>query len=235
MATFNVEGTEFSFSVLDTDASKSGFWAKTEIVLKNEYISYREIGKTFSREEIEDWIVSAFRLFAGGYVWDYTLSFARAGVRVDFCPYAPGDRKCSREERRAHDCAMAIHVLMRSSDKKRLLGGVYSLTLHKKQAQAFALALKEEYEKAFARYEPKTGKYLLVGVSPKGYKGCNYWYVDESKTTKAGDYVWVRMGRRQIEQIVYVDSVRYCDDDTAPVDVADTKRILRKATPPAEW
>ncbi len=235
MATFTLEGTELSFSVLGTDASKGGFWAKTEIVIKNEYISYREIGETISREEIENWITSASRLLAGGYSSNYHLAFERAGLSVDFSPYAPGDKKCSREERRAHNCTMVIHFLMRSSDKKRLLGGVYSLLLHRKQVKEFALALKSEYEKAFARYEPKTGKYLLVGVSPKGYKGCCYWYLDVTKTTKAGDYVWVRMGRRQIEQIVYVDAVRYCDDDTAPKEVTHVKKILRKATPPLEW
>ena len=192
MATVALEGTEFSFSVLGADTTREGFWARTKLTVKNEFVSYQEIGETFSREEIENWIVSAFRLLAGGYYSNQSLSFERAGVSVDFCPHAPGDKNCSRQERRSHDCVMQVHLLMRSSDKKRLLGGVYSLLLHKKQLQEFALALKEEYEKAFASYEPKTGKYLFVGVSPKGYMGCNYWYLDQTKSTKPGDYVWVR-------------------------------------------
>ena len=235
MAALTLQGTEFSFSVLGADASKNGFWAKTETTLKNEYISYREIGETFSKDEIESWIVSAFRLLAGGFVSEYTLAFEKAGLTVDFYPYAAGNKECSREDRRLHDCVMSVHFLMRSSDKKRLLGGVYSLILHRKQIEAFAIALKAEYEKAFAPYEAKTGKYLFVGVSPKGCKGCSYWYLDESKSTKVGDYVWVRMGRRQIEQIVLVDTVRYCDDDTAPIELNRVKRVLRKAIPPAEW
>ena len=64
----------------------------------------------------------------------------------------------------------------------------------------------------------------------RGYKGCNYWYLDPSKKVKAGDYVWARMGKHNTEQIVYVDSVRYCTEDTAPYDPLRVRKILRKAT-----
>ena len=72
--------------------------------------------------------------------------------------------------------------------------------------------------------------YLFVGVSPRGYRGCNYWYIDEEKQTLAGNYVWVAMGRHDTEQVVYVDSVRLCDKNTAPYPVDKARRVLRQAT-----
>ena len=72
--------------------------------------------------------------------------------------------------------------------------------------------------------------YLYVGVSPKGQYGCNYWYIDEEKQTQADTYVWVNMGRRNTEQIVYVDSVHYCNADDVPYPIDKTKRVLRQAT-----
>lgn len=38
------------------------------------------------------------------------------------------------------------------------------------------------------------------------------------------------MGRKNKEQIVYVDSVQYCTKENAPYDVTKIKRILRQAT-----
>ena len=229
MATLQVQGTEFTFSVLETD-SKHGFWANTETEIKNEYIHYREVGKNLSRDELEEWIFCMFRLLAGAYGKEYSLSFERAGLAIDLYPHTKKGEEVSREERRSNDCVMAIRLLMKSKNKKQFLGGVYTLLLHRKEMERFAVALQEEFKRAFERFESKQGKYLFVGVSPKGYKGCNYWYLDESKRVQAGDFVWVRMGKRQIEQVVYVDSIKYCDDDTAPFDPALVKRILRKAT-----
>jgi hypothetical protein len=45
-----------------------------------------------------------------------------------------------------------------------------------------------------------------------------------------GDYVWLKMGRRKIEQIAYVDSVRRADENDAPYPLAQVKKIIRKAT-----
>ena len=72
--------------------------------------------------------------------------------------------------------------------------------------------------------------YLYVGVSPKGQYGCNYWYIDEEKQTQENTYVWVNMGRKNTEQIVYVDSVRYCNASGVPYPVEKTKRVLRQTT-----
>ena len=73
-------------------------------------------------------------------------------------------------------------------------------------------------------------KILFVGVSPKPYYGCNYWYVDESGLTKPKTYVWVKMGRHNTEQIVYVDSIKWCDKSKTPYPIDRAKRILRQTT-----
>ena len=226
MACLELQGTKLTFSVLPT---KDMFWAKTEIAIENEYVHYHTIDEVFTREELEVFLISMFRLLAGAYARTYNLAFEKAGVVVDlYAPTANG-RELSREERRQNDCRMLLQMLLKSSDKKSSLGGVYSFVLHKKDIELFANALSEEFINAFPK-EKETGKYLYVGVSPKGYKGCNYWYLDKSKDICAGDFVWVRMGRRQIEQVVYVDNVRYFDDDTAPYPPETVKQVLRKAT-----
>ena len=71
---------------------------------------------------------------------------------------------------------------------------------------------------------------LFVGVSPKPYTGCNYWYVDDSGLTEPKTYVWVKMGRHDREQIVFVDSARWCDIDSAPYPYEKARRVLRQAT-----
>ena len=100
---------------------------------------------------------------------------------------------------------MIVRLLMRSQEKK-FLGGVYSFMLH------------------------GSGQYHFVGVSPRGYRGCNYWYLDPSGTVEKGDYVWVCMGRHNREQIVYVDSVKDFEERTAPYNPKIVKQVLRKAT-----
>lgn len=72
--------------------------------------------------------------------------------------------------------------------------------------------------------------YCFVGVSPKGYYGCNYWYIDEEQKSLPKAYVWVQMGRRNREQVAYVDSVRFCTAADAPYNVNKAKRVLRQAT-----
>ncbi len=74
-------------------------------------------------------------------------------------------------------------------------------------------------------------KWLFVGVSPYPYRGKSYWYIDESGVTQPRTYVWARMGRRDTEQIVYVDCVRWCEADRTPYPPEKAKRILRQTTP----
>lgn len=229
MPTLEIQGTKFTVSVLPSKSYSKGYWVKTEIALTNEYVNYREVGENISREEMETWICSMFRLLAGAYGKEYNLSFEKAGIAIDLYPYTESGREVSRVERRDNDCVMAFRLLMRSS-KEQFLGGVYSFLLHREDIETFATELRKELDAAYAEYDSGNGKYLFAGVSPQGYKGCNYWYLDKSGTVKAGDYVWVKMGRHNLEQIVYVDSVRYCDDDTAPYDPTKVKQVLRKAT-----
>ena len=230
MAKIDLQGTEFIFSVLPLKFLSKGFWARTEICLKNEHVFYNEIGENVSREALEEWIFCMFRLLAGAYGEEYSLSFEKAGLAVDFYPYTENGSKVSRELRRKNDCVMAIRLLMRGADKKSFLGGVYTLMLHRKEIEIFATILQQEFNQIFDKRVPGRGKYLFVGVSPLGYKGCNYWYLDPLGKTEKGDYVWVRMGRRSTEQIVFVDSVRYFSDDTAPYPPESVRRVLRKAT-----
>ena len=230
MAKIDVMGTEFTFSILPLKIFSRGFWARTELSVKNAYLSYQDTSETITREELENWIFSMFRLLAGAYGEECSIMFERAGFSVDFYPYTENGEKVSREKRRQNDCVMAIRLLMRAAGKKEFLGGVYTLLLHRKDIELFALQMKEEYEKIFAQRIHGRGKYLFVGVSPLGYKGCNYWYFDPTGQTAAGDYVWVEMGRHNTEQIVLVDSVRYFSEDTAPYSIGSVRRVLRKAT-----
>ena len=230
MPTLDLQGTKFTFLALPLNSSSNGYWARTELALSNAYVSYRETGENISLEELEEWIVSMCRLLAGAYANEYNLSFEKAGIAIDLYPYTQNGKETTREERRRNDCVMAIRLLMRSPDEKSFLGGVYTLLLHRKEIENFALKLREEFDEVFGKHVHGIGKYLFVGVSPLGYKGCYYWYLDKTEAVTAGDYVWVRMGRHNIEQIVYVDGVRYCNEDTAPYDPARVKQVLRKAT-----
>ena len=230
MAMIEREGTRFSINVLPLKLLSKGIWARTEIIIENEYVQYKDLGEYILREELDQWIVAMFRLLAGGYASEYSLAFEKAGIAVDLYPYTEEGGEASRQARRENDCIMAIRLLMRSKDKKRLLGGVYSLLLHREDIEKFALELREEYDSVFEKLGKGKGRYLFIGVSPRGYHGCNYWYLDPTKSVQPGDYVWVRMGRHNIEQIVYVDDIKYCNEDTAPYNPLKVKQVLRKAT-----
>lgn len=228
MAQFDLQGTKFICEILPLDARSNGYFVKTRIEVKNEFVSYQYEGKNISREDMENWIFAMFRFLAGGYGKEYSISFENAGMAVDFYPYTKNGEEVSREERRKNDGTMAIRLLLRNADS--FLGGVYTFLLNKEQIEIFATALREEFYKEYAKLDKKKGKYLLVGVSPQGYVGCNYWYLDDRKITRTGDYVWVRMGKRRIEQIVYVDCARFYDDEDIPYVPNAEKRILRVAT-----
>ena len=230
MPKINLQGTEFEFSVLPLKLFSDKFWAKTRISIKNEFISYSETGESISRDELEKWIFCMFRLLAGAYSKERSIEFEKAGFAVDLYPYQQDGLETTRVERRENDCRMIIRLLMRSSDKKRLLGGVYSLLFHREEIEDFVCALRKEFDEIFEKFLCGKGKHLFVGVSPLGTKGCNYWYLDQTGQTKKGEYVWVRMGRRKIEQIVYVDSVRCFDEDNSPYPFSEVKKIIRKAT-----
>lgn len=230
MPKINLQGTEFEFSVLPLKLFSNGFWVRSKISIKNEYVDYEETSENVSREEMEKWIFSMFRLLAGAYGQERSISFEKAGLAIDLYPYTKDGLETTRMERRENDCLMSIRLLMRSSDKKTLLGGVYSLLFHRQEIEEFARALRQEFNAVFEKLVHGRGKYLFVGVSPLGFSGCNYWYFDETKSVKPGDYVWVTMGRRKLKQIVFVDSVRRCSEDDSPYPLDSVKKIIRKAT-----
>lgn len=226
----DVLGTTFDVSVLPVRSFLRGGKAKTEIVIKNEFINYREVGRSFHYDDLENWITSMFRLLAGAYGKPYSLSFEGAGFAVELIPHTENGAEVSRQKRRQNDCMMSVSLLMRTRNRKKLLGGVYTVVLHRKEIETLASKLKAEYETAYARFRRKRGKYLFAGVSPLGYVGCEYFYLDPSKSVSAGDYVWACMGRHNVEQILYVDSVRWHSDKTAPFPPDRVKCVLRKAT-----
>ena len=76
----------------------------------------------------------------------------------------------------------------------------------------------------------KENKRLYVGVSPYPYRGKGYWYIDESGQTLPKTYVWVRMGRHDREQMVYVDYVRWFAEDEEPYPHDLAKKVLRQTT-----
>lgn len=229
MAEMNLQGTKFSFTLLPLRIFHGEEWARAEISVENDHIAYKCVEKGISSAQLEEWIFCMFRLLAGAYKKEYSLSFESAGFAVDFYAYTEEGNEVSREERRKRDCVMAVRVLMRSK-KGEFLGGVYSLLFHRKDIERFAKALREEYDKIFIKRVHGIGKYLFVGVSPLGYSGCNYWYFDASGEAKKGDYVWAEIGSHNTRQIVYVDSVRYFDEDTAPYNLDSVKQILCDAS-----
>ncbi len=229
MATIDLQGTKFTFSVLPLKLLSGDFKARIEVKIENEYISYAQIEKEIPSGELEEWIFSMFRLLAGAYKREYNVAFENAGIAIDLYPHTENGMEVSRSERRKNDCVMAIRLLMRSG-KSAFLGGVYTLLLHREDILAFATKLRAEYDEVFVKRIHGRGKILFVGVSPLGYTGCNYWYLDTSAKTKAGGYVWVQMGSHNTEQIVYVDSVRYFTEETAPYPVYRVKQVLRAAT-----
>lgn len=224
------EGTRFSLFIYPPTPNADGSWVEIGLGIENEHIRYHDRMK-ISFADLDGWITAAFRLLAGAYKGEYSLALEGTGLAVDFYPYTDGNREISREERRNHDCVMAVRMLMRSADKKRFLGGVYTILAHKEDVARFAEEARKGLDEYYARFANGAGKYLYVGVSPMGYRHCSYWYLDESKTVKAGDFVWVRMGRHNTEQIVTVDRVCYYDAETAPFPPENVKRVLRKATP----
>ena len=229
MARMHLQGTNFSFSLLPLNFFAKGDMATAEISIENEWISYKQTEKCLSAERVEEWIFCMFRLLAGAYKREYSLSLEEAGIIIDFYPYTIDGNGVSRAERRERDCIMAIRMLMRSK-KKAFLGGVYTLLLHRNEIENFAKALREEYDKIFIKRIHGMGEYLFVGVSPLGYTGCNYWYFDAENKVKKGDYVWVEMGSHNTKQIVYVDSVRSFKKETAPYSIDTVKQILSIAT-----
>ncbi len=229
MPTIKLQGTEFCFSVLPPSNDWDGFSVKTKLVIKNDVINYEEIGERLSLAEAEELTCLIARLLAGAFSKEYNFTAEKPGFAIDFYPYEKEGEEVDRERLRKEDCVIAIRLLFKGKNGK-LLSGVYTLLLHRAEIKSFLEGFQEELNAHYRMLQPQSGKYLFVGVSPLGYRGCKYWYLDPSKTCQTGEYVWVRMGRRDREQMVYVDEARYFDDENAPYDPSRVKQVLRKAT-----
>lgn len=222
------DGTDFTLAILSGNADR--YYVRTSISVENEYTKYYDEGEYLSWQDLDEWITTAFRLLAGAYRREYSLTFERAGIAVDFYPYTQDGKEVSRSERRNNDCVMAIRMLMRSADKKRFLGGVHTYLAHRKEIGEFALRLRSIYDGIWGERVHGTGEFHFVGVSPLGYRHCSYWYLDESKQAQAEDFVWVKMGSHDTEQIVRVDRVLRCDEKSAPFPPSRVKRVLKMAS-----
>ncbi len=227
MPTLRLRETSFTFSSLPTE--KDADTARIKIEIQNEIFSYCDIEEV-PYADLESLITSLSRLLAGGYEREYSLLLENVGVAVDLYAYTEDGRPVSRRERREKDCVAILRILFRSPTTLAFLDGVYSLMLRREEIEIFVEGLRKEYEENIAQRIPGKGKYLFVGVSPMGYTGCNYLYLDPTGRTRKGEYVWVRMGRHNREQVVFVDSVRYYDDEDAPYNPKTVKQVLRAAT-----
>ena len=102
MACLELQGTKLTFSILPCE-DKDGYWAKTQIAVENEYVSYRMIDELFTFEELETLIFSMHRLLAGAYAKECSLSSEKAGIAVDLYAHTENGKELSREERRQKD------------------------------------------------------------------------------------------------------------------------------------
>ena len=229
MPKIKVDGTEFEFSILPCRLFADKFWVRTKISIKNEFVHYEKENEFLTRDEVEKWIFSMFRLLAGAYDKPRSIEFEKAELSFDLVPFAPEGEVITREFLRGNDCIMSVRLVMQTEDEE-CVGGVYSLLLHREHIREFASGLRVEFDKVFKKYLKGKGKYQFVGVSPFGFEGCNYWYLAERGEVECGDFVWVKMGRRKLEQIVLVDGVRRADEDSAPYPFNEVKRVIRKAT-----
>jgi hypothetical protein len=228
MAVFEQKGTTFTFSIVPPEGVWDKHWIRTKISIKNPFINYEEIGERLNVDEMNEWLCLIARFLAGAFPKTSEFVTEKLGLAADFYPYSKDNRELTRAECRSVDCVMALRLLFKDLDGK-FLSGIYTLLLHRAELSK----LLAEFTEDLARYYPvpptAKGKYLFVAVSPLGYLGCKYWYFDPTSTVNKGEYVWVRMGRHNTEQIVYVDDVRYFNDDS-PYDPTKVKQILRKAT-----
>lgn len=229
MPTIILQGTKFTCNVCQPKMLFGGGWARLEIGIENDSVKYFDTDVVVVRAELEAWCFEMRRFLAGAYTKERSLIFEGAGFSVDFFVSEDVEKK-TRQQRREEDCIMAVRLLMRSKDKSSYMGGVYTLLLHRAEIEKFSKELYAEFEEKFIKYVHGRGKFAFAGVSPLGAEGCNYWYLDDSRSVKKGDYVWVKMGRHNTEQIVRVDSVRLFTDITAPYNPASVKRVLRIAT-----
>lgn len=230
MATVILRGTTFTFSVQEKPKRWDGYTLSVKISVKNEFIDYAS-ERFCNYEDVEEMLFASFRLLAGGYRKEYTLRLDGVNAVLNFNPdIEEGVTELTRTYLRSRDCKLMFNMLFYSNKEKNTIGGVYSVIIPRNALKLFAETLQTELRPYTDEQNKRRGKYMFVGVSPQGYKGCNYWYLDPEKKTKPNTFVWVKMGRGNALQLVYVDNVRRFDEVSAPYDVTLVKRIVGQAT-----
>lgn len=154
-----------------------------------------------SYREIDRFLISMRRFLAIAYTDAYQMSVA--GVVADFRP--------NNKEIVFQFDGLPVQIREREID-------------------IISRELRSELDLLIPNNGNAKGKYRFVGVSPRGYRGCYYWYLDCMDQIQPGEYVWVKMGRHNTEQVVFVDGVLLCNDNDAPYDINLVKRVLRRAT-----
>lgn len=230
MATVTVQGTSFTFVLQEKPKHWDGYTLTVNMAVENEFIHYQRVCRC-NFDDIEEMLFCMFRLLAGGYRKEYVLRVEGTNAIVNFNPdIEAGVTELTRTYLRSRNCKAVFNLLFFSAKAKNTLGGVYTIIIPKNALKLFALRLQEEYKPYAEELSKQRGKYMFVGVSPQGYKGCNYWYLDTQKKTKPNTFVWVKMGRGNTLQLVYVDSVRCYNADNAPYDVTLLKRVEKQAS-----
>ena len=228
MAIFEQQGTKFTFAVVPPEGAWDGHWVRTKICVENEFIHYTEVSERMSLEEIREWLCLIARFLAGAFPRNPEFVTEKAGFVADFYPYSDNNKELTREQCRKIDCLMALRFLFKNSQGK-FVSGIYSFLLHRKELELLLAEFTETLDTYYPITPEKQGEHLFVAVSPLGYRGCKYWYLDPSKSVVKGDYIWVRMGRHNTEQIVYVDEAKYFNEDF-PYEPSKARQIIRKAT-----
>ena len=247
-----LNGTEVEFSIL---SSSGRDWVDIRFLVTTDNIRFEKAGAYLTRNELEKFLSVTDFLLKGKIVRKYSLNWKKLGLKIVFVPNAEIGLMCP-EERELATCQMQFEIFTRNKDTGLWNATSVVVRLARVEIEKLLDGLLQEYIVAFGKPQEKDkfsyfhnketeeqpliaetgtaqsdeGAYLYVGVSPRGSVGCNYWYVDEEKRTQANTYVWVTMGRRNTEQIVYVDSVRYCNASDAPYPINKTKRVLRQTT-----
>lgn len=230
MATVTLKGTTFTFAVQEKPKFWDNYTLIVKIAVKNEFVHY-ETERHCNFFDVEDALFCMFRLLAGGYRKEQSLRLEGANAILHFNPDIEEGVELTREYLRSRNSTLAFNLLFYSERERNTLGGVYSFLIPKTALRLFADSIKTELQPYADVISKRRGKYMFVGVTPQGYKGCNYWYLDPEKKTEPNTFVWVKMGRAQTLQLVYVDNVRYFNDEDAPYSVDAVKRIERQATP----
>ncbi len=230
MATINLQDTIFTFTVQNKPKRWDGYGLYVRIAVENEFVHYQSEHHC-SFEDVENILFCMRRLLAGGYRKEISVRLEEMNAILHFEPNIPQNPpELTRTFLRSCESKLIWNLLFYSNSKQNTLGGVYTLFFSKIEVATFADVLQFELQAYVDERNARRGEYMFVGVSPQGYKGCNYWYLDTKKQTKTHSYVWVKMGKSSTLQLVYVDNVRYFSMAEAPYDVSSLKQVEGQAS-----